>query len=323
MALTTRAEVLTRLGLTDDAEDEAAIIVGINRATLTSCTFSVTGTTLSVSPTPGSATNFDLTAAAYDTMSELAAALTALSGIDAETSLVGTEATSLLTSPQTVGLDNADVSGVLTWTNPATNLNATIIDELISRVDYAIARYCNRGSETTGEEQFSSGSRDEYYDGEGQSVLVLRNYPVASVSSVSIIDYDGNSTTLSSGDYRIDGRTGRLWYKASGIALASASRDFDGYTTGLAGPSYGVEKYGWPYGFRNVRVQYTAGYSTIPADLKNVAIDMVCECYLNRRRNTALSGESMSGRSVSYMSVDDAMKKHYAALAPYRSVAGD
>ena len=318
MALTTLSVVLARLGLDDDSVTEAAIAIAVG-SPLSSCSFAVSGGTLTATPNTGSPTVIDLTLAANDTMGELATALDTLSGIQA-TCVSGTAVASSLLSSQTINVTTSAI-GQLTYapTGESGGMVSTPISALITEVDARIARYCGRGNPLTGAEQFSSGSLDEYYDGDGEEVLLLRNYPITAVTSVQTIGYDGTATTLASGDYRLNAAKTGLHWRGAGATIGG--RSVDGYYGEEPGPVYGISRVGWPCGVQNIRVQYTAGYSSIPDDLRSVATDIVCEMFLNRRANTMLASEGKGGaRSVSFKSMDDVMKQHHHRLAPYRSL---
>lgn len=312
MSLTTRAAVLTRLGLADDAATESAIALFVG-SPLTSCDFVVAGTTLTVTPNTGSPSTFGLTASAYDTIGELATAIDALSSIMAVATAATSTPSSLLDA-QTASVTPSSL-GQLTYTNTATSTSSALIDQLILEVSSKIALHCERANQLTQAEEFTSGARDEYYDGDGQPNLILKNYPATTITTVSTVDYDGNATAVSSADYRLNADGTALNWRGAHDGYPIGAFDADGF------PSDGTTgRVGWPCGTRNIRVQYTAGFSSIPAGLQGVATDMVVEAYLNRRTNERTSADAKGGgRAVSYRSIDDILKSYVAALAPWRS----
>lgn len=319
MALTTRAIVLQRLGLTDDAAVSGAISVG--RKTATTATVATTATALTVSINGGATTSYTLTDAANDTLAELIAVVNAAhTEIELEivTGLASTTASSLLDASQSIALSTSNGTGVLTYTNAATGTVAALIDNLITEADYGIARYCNRQNESTGAEEFSSQTHDEYYDGPGDPRLQLRGYPVSAVSSVTLVGVDGTATsTLTSGsDYQIDSANGRLkWVSDDDGWPESASWD------GASGPATMRVKTGWPVGFRNIRVQYTAGYATIPYDLRSAATSIVADMYLNRKRNLQASSVNLSGiASTTFADAEELCARYHSLLSHHRRV---
>lgn len=50
---------------------------------------------------------------------------------------------------------------------------------------------------------------------------------------------------------------------------------------------------GWPKGYRNVLVEYTAGYATIPYDLAQVCIEVAAKLYRLGERDTTLKSERL------------------------------
>lgn len=316
MALTTRALVLQRLGMTDDAASAGGLTIAVD-STAGSAVWAKSGSTVTITRTTGGATNFDISTASYDTISELAAGIAALSGVAASAvdATVGALASSLLSDTgQTIGpVVSEPVVGVIPYANTAAGYTASLIDNLITYVDSAIGRFCNRVS-STGSQTFESGSLDEKYDGDGEPVLNLRNWPITAVSSITILDSGGTVvSTLATTDYIRDDRTARLYWNGSNVDAWSPA--------GTDGPVYGYIRSGWPRGFQNVRVQYTGGWATVPPDLVDVATRCVCDLFLNRRRNDALASQSANGIVAQYLSPEEAVAKYANLLGPFRSYA--
>ncbi len=99
---------------------------------------------------------------------------------------------------------------------------------------------------------FTEASYDEYYDGDGTEGLLVNQYPISAVTSLEV---DGISKDTSA--YALYGPLGLLKLKSG--------------------------KY--PKGKKNIRLQYTAGYSVIPNDLEQSAVEMVALKYYDRGRN--------------------------------------
>lgn len=87
---------------------------------------------------------------------------------------------------------------------------------------------------------------DERHSGDGRSMLMLREYPIVSVSAVYIDSERAFGATTEVDDYEIDSEIGGLWRS---------------------------EK--WTPGNRNIRVDYCAGYETIPDDLRLAVVETV------------------------------------------------
>lgn len=125
----------------------------------------------------------------------------------------------------------ADVKESLGITDNSQN---NLIIRKINQATEMIERYCGR--------RFASTVyTDEYYDADNGSTINLRNYPVSAVASLSYRQGDENISdwdSVDSQDYFLDGNAGILEF--------------------LFNIGSGWKKY---------KVSYTAGYTTIPADL--------------------------------------------------------
>ena len=77
---------------------------------------------------------------------------------------------------------------------------------------------------------------------------------------------------------------------------------------------------GFPKGTRNIVISYTAGYSTIPADLEQICIDLVNIYYRGRSENASVRAESLGDHSITFsdesLDIPKAIKKR---LATYRN----
>jgi len=93
-----------------------------------------------------------------------------------------------------------------------------------------------------------SDTYDEYHNGGGYAeALVLRECPISGTPTVTI---SGSAYT----GFEQDDEAGILYYSSATDYLSR------GY---------------WPGGWRNIRVQYTAGYASVPVDLREAAIRQV------------------------------------------------
>lgn len=313
MSLTTRAKVLQTLGLTDDADSFPALSFGMNTSTKTSVTIAVnsSSTTLTVTPDPGTVASFNLTSAGYDTLAELAGAIEALGYIGCEVAAPdgGTYST-LLNPSQTLTLNSGNLSGQLVYSNAAAGNISAFIDQLILDVDAAVERQTGRN--------YTSAARTEKYDGDGTPFLQLRSFPVSSVSSVALVDASGSTSALAATDYRTDLNNGRLVLNDPVQAFGGGASGYGGWFDAYPTPIYtrGWVN-GWPVGFQNIIVTYTAGYTTVPDDLARMATEWVVELYLNRRKNPRNASTGAAGVSESFLSADDLAKKHAARLSPF------
>lgn len=93
-----------------------------------------------------------------------------------------------------------------------------------------------------------SDTYDEYHNGSGYAqTVVLREAPVIGTPTVTV---GGSAYT----GFELDDEAGILWYGAGDAIFAPGC---------------------WPGGIRNVRVQYTAGYASVPVDLREACIRQV------------------------------------------------
>ncbi|MEE9584612.1 MAG: head-tail connector protein [Candidatus Brocadiales bacterium] len=135
-------------------------------------------------------------------------------------------------------------------------------DALISRlVDWATDLIHSYCGRT-----FTEGTYDEYYDGDGTEGILTNQYPI---STVTLLEVDSIEKDASA--YTLYGQLGLLKLNSGTFSR----------------------------GKKNVRLQYTAGYASVPNDLEQAAIELVAMKYYDRGRNR-LGISSKAG--VSYIS---------------------
>jgi hypothetical protein len=68
-----------------------------------------------------------------------------------------------------------------------------------------------------------------------------------------------------------------------------------------------------------VRVDYTAGYSTIPADIERVALEMVQDAWTRRTSDNSVESESIGDYAVTYKAAEalTANPTWLSMLSPY------
>lgn len=322
MALTTRAIVLQRLGLSDDVTAGVAIVLSA-KSSAGICTFSVTGgatPTLTLTPTVGGGPfTFLLTAAANETLDLLCGKIGSTTSdifeADPALDIDGDTLSTILNVTSGVWSATSGESQQLGYDNSTAPTAGAMIDQLISEVDAAIGRHCNRFNPLTGAQTFESASRDEKYDGENEPDLFLRCPPVTAISAVTEIDTAGTATTIASTSYQTDLNRGKLHWIGAGLSLGAWTNQ-DAVSV-REGPLVNRVACGWPAGFQNIRVQYTGGYEVVPADLQGIATEIVVEEYLNRRRNKQASSDSRAGQSTSYSSIADLIAQRADRLRNY------
>jgi len=151
-----------------------------------------------------------------------------------------------------------------------TGSNADVDDELESisdRISKIFETYCDR--------TFDSDTYIEYYDGGGRDMLVLKHYPIISITSI----YDDS-----------DWGWGASYLVDSDNYMIKNDREVV-YKSGYVFYDY----------IQNVKVTYVAGYATIPDDLKHVCILEVLRSY-KHRKDVDITSKSLEDGSVTYTS---------------------
>lgn len=141
-----------------------------------------------------------------------------------------------------------------------------ILNLLIPAASRAIEKACDR---TFNEATYA----DDRYSGNWQRTLQLRNYPVITFTGIwdDSARVFASSSLIDSVNYSVDNETGQV--ELDGLIFSK--------------------------GVRNIKVSYTAGYTTIPADLELIAIKLVSFLY-NKRFSDGASSESIGEGSVTY-----------------------
>jgi uncharacterized phiE125 gp8 family phage protein len=155
----------------------------------------------------------------------------------------------------------------------------TLIALLIGSAQAQAERYCDRA--------FDTGTYTEKHNGSRTNTLVLRNAPITSITSISLIDPDGNTTALDSSTYTVQLDSGVV--KLAGSLYGWATLDD-------VDPS--ERRWGdlpaFPDGHQNLQVVYVGGYATAPNDLKMAMYMYVDALYA---RTYATGGEDSAYRS--------------------------
>ena len=81
----------------------------------------------------------------------------------------------------------------------------TILTTLLGVAQDQIERYCDRPAGG-----FETGSKTENVDGTGSEYLLVKCWPITSVTTLKHRSADGSLTTLDSSEYRIDSTLGRI-----------------------------------------------------------------------------------------------------------------
>jgi hypothetical protein len=132
---------------------------------------------------------------------------------------------------------------------------------------------------------------DALIDGTGSKFLYVPNYPVTTITSITETDCMEISTLVASTAYSIDGDS--PWI---------------------------VRDHGfWPYGIKNIKITYVAGYSTIPHDVQMACTKQVA--YEFKQSNQGLLGVSAvtyPDGSINKIAVGEFLEDVKAVLGRYR-----
>lgn len=150
-----------------------------------------------------------------------------------------------------------------------------IIDTLIHGASQAVVGFCGR--------DFVQATYTEYYDGSGNEKLILKNYPIVSVSSVNI-------------------DTTRQWGAASAVTVATDL--IVGNDSGIIELWNNWRSFGC--GKKTVRVVYSAGYASIPYDVQQACLLTVMYWYKRHYQDQriGLQSETIGERNMTYSNED-------------------
>lgn len=192
-----------------------------------------------------------------------------------------------------------------TWAGITATTWDSLITTLISAASRRAEIACNRTRTASGATSFESGTWTEVFNGEGQEAIQLRNWPITSVTSVTLTAGDGTTIrTVASTEYKINLANGVLAFAPSYAGRFARVSSGDGFGPGWGsdydnGSEHGVHPR-FSDQYRNVTVVYVGGYSTVPDDLK-MAIWQIVDLLFNMRANDpTVKSESIGVRSVTY-----------------------
>ena len=157
---------------------------------------------------------------------------------------------------------------------------------------------------------FELTARTEKYNGTGIESFRTVEKPITVLTSVSWLDADGTATAITATDYR--------WEPDGIITWAAAYR---GPVAGFG--DYGRSYYGlnvcpnWGNEPQSIQVVYTAGFSTIPADLQWVVCQIVDAMRANAGSNSGMKSESTGAQSYTRFTPEELQRTYAVILKPY------
>lgn len=178
--------------------------------------------------------------------------------------------------------DLTTLANVKAWLNVKTSTDDTLLDRLISACSTFVQSWLNR--------QILTATSTEVRHGEGGTRLLLANYPVTAVQSLTI-----------------NGRT---------IPPAADSTSpgylFDDMEIALVG-------YEFCRGNFNVQVEYTAGFATVPLDIEQAVIETIGLRYKEKDR-IGQNSISQGGQITTSFMIKDLTPATLTTLTQYRRV---
>jgi hypothetical protein len=180
----------------------------------------------------------------------------------------------------------ADYKTVAQISGTAQDARLTI---LLGMASAEIRRACGRDL-TNG---FESATRTETYPGTDESTVQLNEWPVTSITSVTVLTAGGGTEVLDSDSYRVDAATGLLSRIDVERGRFSSYQWKTSTPEGSFKPSPRFEE-----GFFNVSVVYVGGYATIPLDIQGAVCQITSILSGNVGANMSLKSESLGQYSV-------------------------
>lgn len=142
---------------------------------------------------------------------------------------------------------------------------------------------------------FLVASRTEYHDGNGTAVLRVRHYPITALTSVNI-------------------DAGRTFAAATAVASSNL------ITSDLNNAQGVVELFDriFSTGQKNIKVVYSAGHATIPADLAHaVKIIVAREWLLQNKQLTGQTSQNLGDKTVS-LNLEEIPRNAWDILNSYK-----
>jgi hypothetical protein len=189
--------------------------------------------------------------------------------------------------------DLCALSDVTAWLQTGQNPFPSVDNALLTRLVTAASQFV----QTWLQRQIAVTDWIEIRDGNGGQRLAFANFPVSQVWSLSI---DGLTIPPAPAPGGITGGFG------AGYVFSPTELALRGYV--------------FTRRAQNVSVTYTAGYASVPPDIAQACIELVCQRYRERARIGEVSKALISGETVTYSQkdmIDDVM----TLLSQYRAVA--
>lgn len=204
----------------------------------------------------------------------------------------------------------SDLKGYLMMTFGSTTVDDFVLQLLVTAASQFIVNRTRRDADLYSAAAFVN----ERYDGNNQDYLIPYHYPVQSVQSLMI----NNSVVVQTPDYIQPGYA--INQQKDRIILIA------GNGGGLSIPNFYWRQYGGLYFYRgrlNIALSYTAGYSSVPADLEEAALELIGQNYRRRgwideaSRALPQGGGTQSFRQWEMPPKTAKAIRYYSRVAPY------
>lgn len=185
-----------------------------------------------------------------------------------------TVAESILTAPVAPPIDLCSLDEVRDWLNLGPGQSDLKLERLITSASRMILTLTHRTSFNT--PQITAERRN----GNGQNKIAVYQWPIISVQSVVVQGGIFGTTNIPASP--------------------------DGITPGWINDSnviYLVGQYWFNKGFQNVNLGYTNGFASVPEDINQACVELVCQKY-TRSRHIDEDSQSMMQQVVSYSKRD-------------------
>ena len=147
------------------------------------------------------------------------------------------------------------------------SVDTSLLGTLITAASKALQTLYKRTWKST---QFT-----ELRDGDGTQIMVLNEFPIISLDTVTITDSDGTEYDIATTNFRINAPAGIIKFKPG------ASDDFIYF----------------PNSFQNVEIVYTAGYATVPEHVQAACAETVAAMYSSGKTDASLTSERLGDYS--------------------------
>lgn len=155
---------------------------------------------------------------------------------------------------------------------------------LIPCLQDEVERWCGR--------LFDTASFTEKIDGSGSDTIAVRNYPITSIASITLLYPDANTSVYASTDYGFSTKEdGRIWLLGGGARRSGLDEDGNPVT-----PSFGTSP-NFPEGRDNLSVVYVGAYgsgaATVPPSLQFALYKTLDEYIAQTRNDPGITSENL------------------------------